>query len=95
MNPVATRRDEVDTTIQEKELEIAREQAANEGKPENIIDRIATGKLERFFKDNVLVEQPFVKDSSQTVGEMLEQTVAPRSIRSNDSASANSPARVR
>jgi elongation factor Ts len=71
MNPVATRREEVDNEIQEKELEIGREQARNEGKPENIIDRIATGKLERFFKDNVLIEQPFVKDASQTVGEML------------------------
>jgi elongation factor Ts len=73
MNPVATRREDVDSSIQEKELEIARDLARNEGKPENIIDRIASGKLERFFKDNVLVEQPFVKDSSMTVGEMLEQ----------------------
>jgi elongation factor Ts len=71
MNPVATRREEVDNEIQEKELEIGREQARNEGKPDKIIDRIATGKLERFFKDNVLIEQPFVKDASQTVGEML------------------------
>lgn len=73
MNPVATRREEVDTAIQEKEMEIARELARNEGKPENIIDRIATGKLERFYKDNVLLEQAFVKDASQTVGEMLEE----------------------
>ena len=73
MNPVATNRSEVDTTLQEKEMEIAREVARNEGKPDDLVDRIATGKLERFFKDNVLVEQAFVKDASITVSEMLDQ----------------------
>ena len=72
MNPVATRRDEVDTEVQEREIAIAREMAIEEGKPENIVDRIAQGKLERFFKDNVLLEQPFVKDSSQTVQQILK-----------------------
>jgi elongation factor Ts len=72
MNPIAATRDEVPAEVQEKELEIGREAARNEGKPENILDRIAQGKLERYFKDNVLVEQPFVKDSSQTVRQMLE-----------------------
>ncbi|MFV1980047.1 MAG: translation elongation factor Ts [Rhodothermia bacterium] len=76
MSPVATKRDEVDTSIQEKEMEIAREVARNEGKPDNIVERIATGKLERFFKDNVLVEQAFVKDASITVKEMLKQNDA-------------------
>ncbi|HUF08435.1 MAG TPA: translation elongation factor Ts [Rhodothermales bacterium] len=71
MNPVATRRHEVDSSVQEKEMEIAREIARNEGKPENIVDKIATGKLERFFKDHVLLEQAFVKDSSQTVEQIL------------------------
>lgn len=71
MNPVATTTDDVPDELKEKELHIAREAAKNEGKPEHIIDRIAEGKLERYFKDNVLVEQPFVKDSSMTVKEML------------------------
>jgi len=71
MNPVATRRTDVDASLQEKEMEIAREVARNEGKPENIVDRIATGKLDRYFKDNVLLEQAFVKDSSQTVEQIL------------------------
>ena len=57
-------------------MDIARDMAKAEGKPENIIDRIATGKLERFFKDNVLVEQAFVKDASVTVKEMLKQNDA-------------------
>jgi elongation factor Ts len=71
MNPVATRKEEVPAEVQEKELDIAREAARNEGKPEQIIERIATGRLDRFFKDNVLIEQPFVKDASMTVREML------------------------
>lgn len=73
LNPVAVRSDEVPADIKEKELEIAREAARNEGKPENILDRIAEGKLSRFYKDNVLIEQPFVKDSSLSVKEMLKQ----------------------
>lgn len=76
MSPLATKRDEVDSSTQEKEVEIAREVARSEGKPDHIIDRIATGKLERFFKDNVLVEQAFVKDASLTVKEMLKQNDA-------------------
>ena len=74
--PVATRREEVPQEIQEKEMEIARAAARNEGKPEHIIDRIAQGKLERYFKDHVLVEQSFVKDASMTVKQMLQQAGA-------------------
>ncbi len=73
MNPVAATREDVPAEVAEKELEIGRELARNEGKPEAMLDRIATGKLERYFKDNVLVEQPFVKDSSVTVAQMLSQ----------------------
>ncbi len=74
LNPVATTRDEVPSAVQDKEMEIAREAARNEGKPEQILDRIAQGKLERYFKDNVLVEQPFVKDASISVGELLTKS---------------------
>jgi elongation factor Ts len=73
MNPVATDRDEVPQEIRDKELEIGRETARNEGKPEQILEKIAQGKLDRYYKDNVLVEQPFVKDSSKTVREMLKE----------------------
>lgn len=73
MNPVATTKHEVPEELKAKELDIAREAARNEGKPEHIIDRIAEGKLERYYKDYVLVEQPFVKDASMTVKEMLSQ----------------------
>ena len=73
MNPIAVTREEVPQEVVDKELEIAREAARNEGKPEHIIDRIAQGRLEKFFRENVLLEQDFVKDSSLTVEEMLKQ----------------------
>jgi elongation factor Ts len=72
MNPIAATRDDVPQEVQDKEREIGREQARAEGKPEQILDKIAEGKLGRYFKDNVLVEQPFVKDSSMTVQKMLD-----------------------
>jgi elongation factor Ts len=71
MNPVAVNRDSVDANTIERELEIGREQARAEGKPEAMIDRIATGKLEKFFKESTLIAQDFVKDGSMTVGKYL------------------------
>lgn len=76
LNPVAAHRHDVPQDIQEKEMEIGREAARLEGKPERILDRIAQGKLERFFKDNVLVEQPFVKDASIRVRDVLKKAGA-------------------
>ena len=73
MQPIATTRDEVPEEVKEKEMEIGREAARNEGKPDHLLDRIATGKLERFYKDHVLLEQPFVKDASTSVKDMLKQ----------------------
>ena len=73
MNPVAATREGVPQDVQDKEREIGREQARAEGKPDQILDKIAEGKLNRYFKDNVLVEQPFVKDSSMTVQQMLQK----------------------
>ncbi|HAA13908.1 MAG TPA: elongation factor Ts [Cytophagales bacterium] len=72
MNPVAVNKDSVPAEIVEKELEIGREQAKAEGKPENILDKIAQGKLNKYFKDNTLLEQPFVKDSGMNVGKYLD-----------------------
>lgn len=77
MNPIAAHRDEVDQSTLEKEREIAKEQLINEGKPENIAEKAAEGKLRRFFEERVLLEQKFVKDSSVTVSEYLKQQNAP------------------
>jgi len=71
MNPVAVSEEGVDEETKQKELEIGKEQAQAEGKPEHIIEKIAQGKLQKFFKDNTLLHQPFVKDSSLTVEKYL------------------------
>ncbi|MBX2967221.1 MAG: elongation factor Ts [Cyclobacteriaceae bacterium] len=72
MNPVAVDETSVDKTVIEKELEIAKAQILAEGKPENMVEKIAQGKLNRFFKDNTLLPQAFVKDSSKTVAQYLD-----------------------
>jgi elongation factor Ts len=77
MSPIATRRDEVDTTLLDKEREIAKEQLINEGKPADIAEKAAVGKLRRFFEERVLLEQKFVKDGSITVTEYLKQKGEP------------------
>lgn len=71
MNPVAVDKDGVDSTMIERELEIGREQARQEGKPEAMIEKIAEGKLQKFYKESTLLNQEFVKDSSKTVAAML------------------------
>ena len=71
MKPVAVDSDGVDQTIVEKEIEIGKEQARAEGKPENIIEKIALGKLNKFFKENTLLNQAFVKDGSMSVKQYL------------------------
>lgn len=71
MNPVAVNRDSVDAKTIERELEIGREQARAEGKPEAMIDRIADGKLQKFFKESTLLAQDFVKDGSMTIDKYL------------------------
>jgi len=77
MNPLAVTRDGVDTSIVEKELEIAKEQLLNEGKPAEIAEKASQGKLRRFYEERVLLEQKFVKDNGISVKEYLEQNDAP------------------
>lgn len=72
MNPVAVDEKSVDRTIIDKELEIAKAQIVAEGKPANMVDKIAQGKLQKFFKDSTLMHQAFVKDSSKTVAQYLD-----------------------
>jgi len=73
MEPIAVTRKEVSEEVIEEEREVAREAAINEGKPEHVIDQIVEGKLDRFFEDHVLLEQAFVKDSSVSVEEMIDE----------------------
>ena len=71
MRPVAVSKDSVDQTTIDHELAIGREQALAEGKPENLLDRIAEGKLNKFFAENTLLAQKFVKDNSMTIEQYL------------------------
>ena len=73
MNPVAIDKDGVAADVIEKEKEIGREQALKEGKPENIVDKIAEGKLNKFFKENTLLNQEFTKDNKKTVRQYLQE----------------------
>lgn len=72
MKPVALDKDGVDQSTIDRELEIGRDQARTEGKPDNIIDKIAEGKLNKFFKENTLLNQAFVKDPSMTVAKYVD-----------------------
>src|ERR1043165_1396892 len=72
MNPVAVDEKSVDQTVIAKELEIAKAQILAEGKPENMVEKIAAGKLNKFFKESTLVHQIFVKDNSKTIAQYLD-----------------------
>ena len=73
MNPVAVDKDNVSKETIEKEMEIGREQARREGKPENILDKIAEGKLNKFFKESTLLNQEFTKDNKKTIRQYLQE----------------------
>lgn len=74
MAPVALDKDDVDTRTLERELEIAREQIRAEGKPEEMVEKIAQGKLNKFYKDNTLLNQEFIKDNKLTVRQYIQST---------------------
>ena len=73
MSPVAIDKDGVDATTIERELEIAKEQTRLEGKPEAMVEKIAAGRLNRFYKDSTLLNQEFVKDPSKNVAQFLNE----------------------
>lgn len=72
MNPVAVDKDGVDPTIVQKEIEIGKDQARQEGKPEELVEKIAMGKLNKFYKENTLLSQSFVKDNSKSIAQYLD-----------------------
>lgn len=72
MNPVAVDKADVPEKVVAQELEIGREQARLDGKPEEMLDKIAQGKLGKFFKENTLLNQEFIKDNKQTIGQYLK-----------------------
>lgn len=70
-NPIAVRREDIPQAVVERELEIYRTQARDQKKPEAMVEKIAQGKLEKYFQETVLMEQGFVKDPNKTVNEYL------------------------
>src|SRR5690606_23729619 len=72
MSPVGVDKDDVDPSIVAREIEIGREQAKAEGKPEAMLDKIAEGKLNKFYKENTLLNQAFVKDNSLSIAKYLD-----------------------
>ena len=74
--PKFLRREEVDQETIDQEVEIYKEQARNQGKPEQILEKIATGKLDKFYSEICLLEQPFVKDPDKTIQTLLTETIA-------------------
>ncbi len=73
-NPICVRREEVPADVLEKEKEIVAAQI--KGKPANIVEKIVSGKIEKYYAENVLLEQPFVKNPDQTIQEMLKEQIA-------------------
>jgi elongation factor Ts len=76
MNPLAVSEEGIDPEIIERERAVFTEQVRNEGKPENLWERIVDGKMKRFFQDNTLMEQAFVKDPDKTVRELITEVSA-------------------
>jgi len=73
MNPLCVTREEVEKATIEKEIEIYKEISRKEGKPEQILEKIAHGKLNKFYQENVLLEQAFIKDNSKTVSDLIKE----------------------
>ena len=76
-NPLAVTREDVDSKVVAQETEIYTAQARESGKPEKIIEKMVTGRLDKFFKENCLVEQPFVKNPDLTVAQLLKEAGGP------------------
>lgn len=72
-NPQVVRREDLDEEILNKEREIYRAQALNEGKPEQIVDKIITGRIEKFYQEVCLIDQPFIRDQDKTIKDILDE----------------------
>ena len=80
MRPISIYRDEVDKTLIEKEIDIYKELARKEGKPEQILEKIALGKINKFYEENCLFEQAFVKDNTKKIGSLIDEFKKKNSI---------------
>ena len=76
LDPRYLRREEVTTEMLDRERDIYKEQAKATGKSEQVVEKIVTGKMEKFYEENCLYEQHYIKDESVTIGEMINQAIA-------------------
>ncbi|HUV31580.1 MAG TPA: translation elongation factor Ts [Acidobacteriota bacterium] len=74
-SPLCVRREDLDPETVEREKEIYRHQAEGEGKPAKVLDKIVSGRLDKFYTEVVLLDQPYVKDNDKTVGGLVQETV--------------------
>ncbi len=74
-NPLVVERSQIDPKLIESEREIYKTQALNEGKPEKILDKIVEGRLEKYYQEVVLLEQPFIKDQDVTIKNLVTDTI--------------------
>ena len=72
-DPVAVSEDEIDPALVQKERDFAAKQARDEGKPQHILDKIVEGKVKAFLKERALLNQPFIKDTDRTIGQLLDE----------------------
>ena len=75
-NPSCVRREEVDPAVLEHERDILRAQALNEGKPANIVEKMITGRVEKYYKDVCLMEQTFIKNPDQTITQLINEAIS-------------------
>jgi elongation factor Ts len=74
--PLYISKEDVPKDVLDKEKELYKKQALNEGKPENIVEKIAEGKLKKYYEENCLLEQLFVKDSDKNIGDLVKENIA-------------------
>ncbi len=75
-SPIAVRREDLDQDVVEKEKALFREQALESGKPEHIVDKIIEGRMEKYFQEVCILEQPYVRDPDKTINDLVTETIA-------------------
>jgi elongation factor Ts len=75
-SPLCLRREDIDSSLVDGERKVYRQQALNEGKPEKIVDKIVEGRLEKYYSEVVLMEQPYVKDNDKTIADFVKDMIA-------------------
>lgn len=74
--PAYLKREEVPQEVLDHEREVLRQQALNEGKPEKIVDKMIAGRIEKYYKENCLLDQEFIKDSDKTISQVITEQIA-------------------